>query len=327
MYICALNQYQNIMKAYSNLLRLCILCLFAAFSVSCGHDEEPIKDSEPPSIEETTDDAYDEEEQEPTDDSGEDDTGVEDDPIVDYTTYVPVAFIAKVDDSFYMNEYDALTRCVMEIYSDGKKVAEETNVYLSSFRVFTMTTNLDSSKQYKCLLWVDNGTDSYDTSNGLRSINMGSKPSLAFYATLDFNTDVKKYEVALKPAVAKVELESSTVAADGTGSLGVSALTPINYVFDVYDGTAKNANMQIFPSADFTITNTNGATELAHFYTFAPNDAANVDLDIEYNKHSITIENVPIQTSRTTELVCDMSNMDFNIKIYEMGTDGVNIEL
>lgn len=315
------------MKAYSNLLRLCILCLFAAFSVSCGHDEEPIKDNEPPSIEEITDDANDEEEQEPTDDSGEDDTGVEDDPIVDYTTYVPVAFIAKVDDGFYMNEYDALTRCVMEIYSDGKKVAEETNVYLSSFRVFTMTTNLDSSKQYKCLLWVDNGTDSYDTSNGLRSINMGSKPSLAFYATLDFNTDIKKYEVALKPAVAKVELESSTVAADGTGSLGVSALTPINYMFDVYDETVKNENLQIFPTIDFTAKGVGANSVLAHFYTFAPNYAANIDLDITYNEHSVTKGNVPIQTSRTTKLIWDVPTMDFNIKIYGIGTGGVNIEL
>ena len=98
-------------------MRLAIILLFATFvsflHTSCNRNDEPVT----PTITPTT--GADEE-----DDNNDDE---ENDSIKDMTTAVPVAFIAKIDERYELEEY-GMARCALGIYSGANKVYETTNI-------------------------------------------------------------------------------------------------------------------------------------------------------------------------------------------------------
>lgn len=240
------------------------------------------------------------------------------------TTTVPIAFLVSVGGQ---NATDGLTRYVLEIYSGTERVYETENLYDFPSMVSVLVTELNEGKQYTCLLWADNGTDCYDITDGLKSVRTGSRPSMAFSGNIQFDTDVKKYEITLQPTVAAVILETDDSTESGSGYFGISPTTPLNYAFNVATGNVEETDKRYSPGVDFTVDGVSGDGEAARFYTFAPTTDAYVDLVVDYNGQYKTVENLPIRKGRATTLRGDLSAMDFSIKITDILKDGTNAEL
>lgn len=299
-------------------MRLAIILLFATFvsflHTSCNRNDEPIT----PTITPTTG----------ADEEDDDNDDEENDSIKDMTTAVPVAFIAKIDERYELEEY-GMARCALEIYSGANKVYETTNIYTQPSHVYTMTAEIDEGNHYTCLLWVDFDEDGYDVSNGLKDVKTGSNPSLAFYGTLDFNTDTKKYEVMLQPAVAKAVLAASDGTPNGIGSFGVSHAMSFRHSFNVADGNAfiDDEAVPYTPEIIFAINSMPEESEVAHFYTFVPNDGLTVDLDIDFNGTYHEEKDVALRKGCATTLTGNLGTMDFNIKITDLRQEEPNIDL
>ena len=244
--------------------------------------------------------------------------------VEDMTTTVPVAFLVSIGEQ---NATDGLTRYALEIYSGTERVYETENLYDFPSMVSVLVAELNEGKQYTCLLWADNGTDCYDTTDGLKSVRTGSRPSMAFSGNIQFDTDTKKYEITLQPAVAVVTLETSDVTESGSGYFGISPTTPLNYAFNVATGNVEETDKRYSPGVDFTVDGVSDNGEAARFYTFAPTTDAYVDLVVDYNGQYKAVESLPIRKGRTTTLRGGLSAMDFSIEVTDILKDSTNAEL
>lgn len=283
-----------------------VLLAFALLSVSsCSKDDEPIKENPPV---ETPDDGKGEEED---NDTPEDKTEVQ-----------RVTITATVGDKFTL---PVGTRCEAEFYdAEGKKLYYEKMIASASERSFNIGAELDKGKQYTCLLWFDNGYYGYDISEGLKSVRMSTKPSLAFYGKLEFNSETTTHNIEMKPAVAQVILKLNNVVQTGSGLFSVSEATPINYIFDVNAGTAISTDETYIPKTVFLLNNSG---KVAEFYTFTPDGGITVNLQINYNDRSKTTENVTLQKGRVTTLEGDSETMDFRTSVTDMPETDVHTEI
>ena len=204
---------------------------------------------------------------------------------------------------------------------------ETENLYDFPCMVSVLVAELNEGKRYTCLLWADNGTDCYDTTDGLKSVRTGSRPSMAFSGNIQFDTDTKKYEITLQPAVAVVTLNTDDATESGSGYFGISPTTPLNYAFNVTTGNVEETDKQYLPGVDFTVGGVSGDGEAARFYTFAPTTDAYVDLVVDYNGQYKTLENLPIRKGRATTLRGGLSAMDFSIEVTDILKDSTNAEL
>lgn len=265
------------------------LLAFALLSVSCGKDDEPIKE-EPP-VENPSDDNNDEE------NTPEDKTEVH-----------KVTITATVGDKFTL---PVGTRCEAEFYdAEGKKLDCEKMIASASERSFNIGAELDKGNQYTCLLWFDNGYYGYDISEGLKSIKMSTKPTLAFYGKLEFNSETTTHNIEMKPAVAQAVLKLNNVVQTGSGLFSVSETTPINYIFDVNAGTAISTDETYIPKTVFLLNNSG---KVAEFYTFTPDGGITVNLQVNYNDRSKVTENVTLQKGYATTLEGNIESMTFDV--------------
>ena len=175
---------------------------------------------------------------------------------------------------------------------------------------FNIGAKLDKGKQYTCLLWFDNGQYGYDISEGLRCIRMSTKPALDFYGKLSFNSDISKYELEMKPAVAQVILKLKEHMQTGNGLFSFSEDTPVKYVFDVSAGTVVSTDVVYIPKTVFLLNNIGKVAEL---YTFVPDGGMNVNLRVDYDGKSSVIEDVMLQKGYATTLEGDIENMTFSV--------------
>lgn len=277
----------------------CIVFAVAFMTISC-HKDEPDNPTLPEGNTETV-----------NGNENNEGNGTQDgDEPQDMTTVVPVAFLVSTDSDCFP---DGLKRYVMEVYYGEEKVDETVNIYDFPSTNSVLIANLREGEQYTCLIWADNGTDSYDISEGLKNVRTGSEPSLAFSGTMDFNTDTKKYEMGLQPAVAQIVLKTNGTTEGGSGHFGISSATPLDYAFNVATGDVTETDNSYSPSVDFNVND-----DVTKFYTFAPKNSTNVDLIVDYNGKSQIIKNITIQKGRTLTLEGNLSNMDFNIKISDI---------
>lgn len=283
-----------------------VLLAFALLSASsCSKDDEPIKENPPI---ETPDDGKGEEE--------------DNDTPEDKTEAQRVTIAATVGDKFTL---PVGTRCEAEFYdAEGKKLDCEKMIASASERSFNIGAELDKGKQYTCLLWFDNGYYGYDISEGLKSVRMSTKPALAFYGKLEFNSETTTHNIEMKPAVAQAVLKLNNVVQTGSGLFSVSEATPINYIFDVNTGTAISTDEAYIPKTVFLLNNSG---KVAEFYTFTPDGGITVNLQINYNDRSKTTENVTLQKGRVTTLEGDSETMDFRTSITDMPETGMGIEM
>ena len=305
-----------------------ILVFISLVIVSCNEDDECLTPPEKDQTEITHDgENSDSEQQDDTqpDDKEETPPETENPEVEDMTTTVPVAFLVSVGGQ---NATDGLTRYALEIYSGTEKVYETENLYDFPNTVSVLVAELNEGKRYTCLLWADNGTDCYDITDGLKSIRTGSRPSIAFSGTVQFDTDTKKYEITLQPAVAAVTLEADDATESGSGYFGISPTTPLNYAFNVATGNVEETDRQYSPGVDFTTDSVSGNGKVARFYTFAPTTDAYVDLIVDYNGQYKVVESLPVRKGRTTTLRGNLSAMDFSIKVTDiLNNDDTNAEL
>lgn len=268
-------------------------------SASCSHDEEPIRE-EPP-----VENPSDKEEEKPE----------------DKTEVQHVLITANVSDKYKL---PVGTRCEAEFYDEaGKKLDCKKTLASASERSFHIGADLDKGKQYTCLLWFDNGSYSYDISEGLKKVKMSTKPTYAFYGKLIFNSDTQNHTAEMKPAVAQAVLKLNNVTQTGSGIFSISETTPIKYVFNVDAGTVVSVADAYTPKKVFLINNVGKA---ADFCVFAPDGGMKVNLQIDYNGKAENIENVTLQRERTTTLEGDLETMDFNIIITDFLDTNEQIE-
>lgn len=307
-----------------------VLAFMSLVVVSCNEDDKGLTPPEKTEITHDREDSDNEQQDDAQPEDKEEQKGEETTPetgnpeIEDMTTTVPVAFLVSIEER---SAVDVPTRYALEIYSGTERVYETENLYNFPSMVSVLVAELNEGKQYTCLLWADNGTDCYDITDGLKSVRAGSRPSMAFSGNIQFDTETKKYEITLQPAVAAVTLETSDVTESGSGYFGISPTTPLNYMFNVATGNIEETDKQYSPGVDFTIDDTSGKGEAARFYTFAPTTDTNVDLIVDYNGQYKTAESLPIRKGRATTLRGDLSAMDFSIEITDILKDGTNAEL
>ena len=264
-----------------------IYLLFALsfLSVSCSKEDGPIQEN--PSVE---------------------NPGSEVDTPEDKTEVQHVVITAFVDDKFIL---PSGTRCEAEFYDASGNILDcEKTLAAASEHSFNIGAKLDKGKQYTCLLWFDNGQYGYDISEGLKSIRMSTKPALAFYGKLNFNSDISKYEIEMKPAVAQVILKLKEHLQTGNGLFSFSEDTPVKYVFDVSAGTVVSTDIAYIPKTVFLLNNIGKVAEL---YTFVTDGGMNVNLQIDYDGKSSVIENVMLQKGYATTLEGDIENMTFDV--------------
>lgn len=264
-----------------------IFLLFALsfLSVSCSKEDEPIQEN--PSVENPDSEV----------DTPEDKTEVQ-----------HVVITAFVDDKFAL---PSGTRCEAEFYDESGNILDcEKTLAAASEHSFNIGAKLDKGKQYTCLLWFDNGQYGYDISEGLRCIRMSTKPALAFYGKLNFNSDISKYEIEMKPAVAQVILKLKEHMQTGNGLFSFSEDTPVKYVFDVSAGTVVSTDAVYIPKTVFLLNNIGKVAEL---YTFVPDGGMDVNLQVDYDGKSSTTENVKLQKGYATTLEGDIENMTFDV--------------
>lgn len=235
-------------------------------------------------------------------DEGEDDTPI------DKIETQRVVITAHVEDKFIL---PSGTRCDAEFYdADGTKLDCKKFLSAASEHSFYVGVELEKGKQYTCLIWIDNGQYGYDLSNGLKNIRMTTKPGLAFYGKIDFNSASTQYELEMKPAVAQVILKLKEHPQTGNGLFSFSEDTPVKYVFDVSAGTVVSTDVAYIPKTVFLLNNIGKVAEL---YTFVPDGGMNVNLMVDYNGKSYTTENVLLQKGYATTLEGDIVNMTFSV--------------
>lgn len=139
---------------------------------------------------------------------------------------------------------------------------------------------------------------------------MTTKPGLAFYGKIDFNSASTQYELEMKPAVAQVILKLKEHPQTGNGLFSFSEDTPVKYVFDVSAGTVVSTDVAYIPKTVFLLNNIGKVAEL---YTFVPDGGMNVNLMVDYNGKSYTTENVLLQKGYATTLEGDIVNMTFSV--------------
>lgn len=262
-----------------------LLFTLSFLSVSCSKEDEPIQEN--PSVENPDSEV----------DTPEDKTEVQ-----------HVVITAFVDSKFTL---PSGTRCEAEFYDASGNILDcEKTLAAASEHSFNIGAKLDKGKQYTCLLWFDNGQYGYDISEGLRCIRMSTKPALAFYGKLSFNSDISKYELEMKPAVAQVILKLKEHMQTGNGLFSFSEDTPVKYVFDVSAGTVVSTDAVYIPKTVFLLNNIGKVAEL---YTFVPDGGMNVNLRVDYDGKSSVIEDVMLQKGYATTLEGDIENMTFSV--------------
>ena len=261
-----------------------LLVILASLFISCGKEDNPI--------------------------NGEDN---KDDAPEDKTEVQHILITANVSENFKL---PVGTRCEAEFYDqDGKKVDCKKTLSAASERSFYIGADLDKGKQYTCLLWFDNGSYGYDISEGLKKIKMSTKPNLAFYCKLEFNSEATTHNIEMKPAVAQAVLKLDNVVQTGSGLFSVSETTPIKYVFDVNSGTAISTDETYIPK---TVILLNNSGKVAEFYTFTPDGGMTVNLQVNYNDRSKTTENVTLQSGYATTLEGDLETMEFDLLVIKI---------
>lgn len=256
-------------------------------STSCSKEDEPI--GENPPIENP-------------------DNEKEDDTPEDKTETQRVVITARVEDKFIL---PSGTRCEAEFYdADGTKLDCKKFLSAASQHSFYVGAELEKGKEYTCLTWIDNGQYGYDLTNGLKNISMTTKPRLAFYGKLDFNSETTKYELEMKPAVAQVILKLKEHMQTGNGLFSFSEDTPVKYVFDVNAGMVVSTDVAYIPKTVFLLNNFGKVAEL---YTFVPDGGVDVNLRVDYDGKSCTTENVTLQKGCATILEGDIESMTFSM--------------
>lgn len=262
-----------------------LLIVFPFLFVSCSKEDESIQEN--PLVENSDSDV----------DTPEDKTEVQ-----------HIAITAFVDDKFTL---PSGTRCEAEFYDESGNILDcEKTLAAASEHSFNVGAKLGKGKQYTCLLWFDNGQYGYDISEGLKNIRMSTKPALAFYGKLNFNSDISQYEIEMKPAVAQVILKLKEHLQTGNGLFSFSEDTPVKYVFDVSAGTVVNTDIAYIPKTVFLLNNIGKVAEL---YTFVPDGGMNVNLQVDYDSKSSVIEDIMLQKGYATTLEGDIENMTFSV--------------
>ena len=149
---------------------------------------------------------------------------------------------------------------------------------------FTIT--LDRTKTYYALLWADNNASAIYDITSLKAVKLktGQLPAEAFYGRLTIAGNQANYDVSLKRAVAKVNLNETGNLPKGSVTVKYNQQPAFNVVDGTTSGIAANLTATVTTTADFTGTKTVPVTLNTDqpIYVLASNTAGNVDFTLQY---------------------------------------------
>lgn len=175
-------------------------------------------------------------------------------------------------------------RYVIELYADGGYNTMVGTQQSTTDGNFTLT--LDRTKTYYALLWADNNASAIYDITSLKAVKLktGQLPAEAFYGRLTIAGNQTNYDVSLKRAVAKVNLNETGNLPKGSVTVKYNQQPAFNVVDGTTSGIAANLTATVTTTADFTGTKTVPVTLNTDqpIYVLASTAAANVDFTLQY---------------------------------------------
>ena len=175
-------------------------------------------------------------------------------------------------------------RYVIELYADAAYNTMIGTQQSTTDGNFTLT--LERSKTYYVLLWADNNASAIYDVTSLKAVKLktGQLPAEAFYGRLTIAGNQANYDVSLKRAVAKLNLNETSNLPKGSVTVKYNQQPAFNVVDGTTSGIAANLTATVTTTADFTGTKTVPVTLNTDqpIYVLASNTAGNVDFTLQY---------------------------------------------
>jgi len=176
-------------------------------------------------------------------------------------------------------------RFIIELYTDADYNTMVGTQQSTTDGNFTLT--LDRTKTYYALLWADNNASAIYDVTSLKAVTLktGQLPVEAFCGKLTIAAgNQAKYDVSLKRAVAKVNLNETGYLPKGSVTVKYNQKPAFNVADGTTSGTSAGLTATVTTTADFTGTKTVPVTLNTDqpIYVLASNTAGNVDFTLQY---------------------------------------------
>jgi len=175
-------------------------------------------------------------------------------------------------------------RYVIELYADAAYNTMIGTQQSTTDGNFTLT--LERSKTYYVLLWADNNASAIYDVTSLKAVKLktGQLPAEAFYGRLTIAGNQANYDVSLKRAVAKLNLNETSNLPKGSVTVKYNQQPAFNAVDGTTSGIAAGLTATVTTTADITGTKTAPVTLNTDqpIYVLASTAAANVDFTLQY---------------------------------------------
>ena len=228
-----------------------------------------------------------------------------------------ITFTISNDEDQTRSRTNVLSRYIMEVYEGTNVESIPIEFVIQDNGIFTLS--LETTKSYVILFWADYSNGIYNTTT-LKSINLagGAEASEAFFASqVVTSLDITNYKIALKRAVAKVNLIETNVV---TPNVDLTATFQHYTQFNVFNGEVTGSASLISKTFNSAVT----TGELGSFLTFAPVGGITTNFDFTYGTEKvISVTNVPLKANFITNISGEFSpEAPSKILIFELIADG-----
>lgn len=175
-------------------------------------------------------------------------------------------------------------RYVIELYADADYKTMVGTQQSTTDGNFALT--LDRTKTYYALLWADNNASAIYDVTSLKAVTLkaGQSPKEAFYGKLTIAGNQAKYDVSLKRAVAKLNLNETGYLPQGSVTVKYNQKPAFSVVNGTISGTSTNLTATVTTTIDITGTKEAPVTLNTDqpIYVLASTTSANVDFTLQY---------------------------------------------
>ncbi len=175
-------------------------------------------------------------------------------------------------------------RYVIELYADADYNTMVGTQQSTTDGNFALT--LDRTKTYYALLWADNNASAIYDVTSLKAVTLkaGQSPKEAFYGKLTIAGNQAKYDVSLKRAVAKLNLNETGYLPQGSVTVKYNQKPAFSVVAGTTSGTATSLTATVTTTTYITGTKEAPVTLNTDqsIYVLASTTSANVDFTLQY---------------------------------------------
>nr|WP_321377092.1 hypothetical protein [uncultured Bacteroides sp.] len=175
-------------------------------------------------------------------------------------------------------------RYIIELYADADYNTMVGTQQSTTDGNFTLT--LERSKTYYALLWADNNASAIYDVTSLKAVTLktGQLPAEAFYGKLTIAGNLANYDVSLKRAVAKLNLNETNNLLKGSVTVKYNQKPTFNVTNSTTSGTDVSLTKTVTLTADVTGTKVAPVTLNTNqpIYVLASTVATDVDYTFQY---------------------------------------------